>query len=112
MSQRVRITEYLDVDLDTDKWHCHNCGRELISATENYKRGCLVRERDPREIYRPVVNEEFTFANDPEWCRLVEFYCPSCGTMIENESLPPGHPITHDIELDLTSLKEKFREEK
>lgn len=111
VEKRVRITEYLEVNLETEMWHCHNCGRELISARENYKKGCLVRERDPREIYHPVVEERFTFAPDPEWCRIVEFYCPSCATMIENESLPPGHPITADIELDLVKLKERYREE-
>lgn len=110
MGKKVRITEYLEVNLETEMWHCHNCGRELITAQENYKKGCLVRERDPREIYRPVVDEEFTFAPDPDWCRIVEFYCPSCATMIENECLPPGHPITMDIELDLTKLKERYRE--
>ena len=40
----------------------------------------------------------------PDFCRLLEFYCPGCGVMIENEYLPPGHPITHDIELDLDAL--------
>jgi acetophenone carboxylase len=39
---------------------------------------------------------------------LVEFYCPSCGVMVENEMLPPGHPVTHDIELDIDNLKEKY----
>ncbi len=28
--------------------------------------------------------------------------------MIEVEALPPGHPITHDIELDIDRLKEKY----
>jgi len=41
--------------------------------------------------------------------QIVEFYCPSCGTQIETEYLPPGHPITHDVELDLDSLKERVR---
>ena len=36
---------------------------------------------------------------------IVEFYCPHCGVMVEVEYLPPGHPITHDIELDLNRLK-------
>ena len=27
--------------------------------------------------------------------------------MIETEYLPPGHPITHDIELDIDALKRK-----
>jgi acetone carboxylase gamma subunit len=28
--------------------------------------------------------------------------------MIEVEALPPGHPITHDIELDMDALKTKY----
>ena len=103
-----QITEYLDIDLETEMWCCHTCDQELVSARESYKRGCLVAERDPTEIHRPgVEGERFTFAPDPEWCRIVEFYCPECGTMVENEYLPPGHPITHDIELDIDKMKRR-----
>jgi hypothetical protein len=28
--------------------------------------------------------------------------------MIENEYLPPGHPVTHDIELDIDALKKRY----
>ena len=105
-----RITEYLDIDLNQEMWQCHNCGKALISARENYKRGCSVYERDPREIYNALVDETFTFAPDPDWMRLVEFYCPGCGTMIEVEQLPLGHPITHDLELDIDALKQKHLE--
>ena len=52
-----------------------------------------------------AADEEFNFSFDPEWVLLVEFYCPGCGTMIENEYLPPGHPLTWDIELDLDALE-------
>lgn len=103
-----QITEYLDIDLVSEMWCCHTCGEELVSARESYKTGCLVAERDPREIHRPVLEEgPFTFAPDPEWCRLLEFYCPGCGGMIETEYLPPGHPITHDIELDIDAMKRR-----
>lgn len=103
---KSRITECLDIDLDTGMWHCNRCGGVLTSARNNYKEGCLVYERDPREIHHPRVEGfDFSFAPDPEWCRIVEFYCPHCGTMIEVEYLPPGHPITHDIEPDLDSLR-------
>ena len=27
--------------------------------------------------------------------------------MLDNEYLPPGHPITHEIELDIAALKQK-----
>lgn len=104
-----QITEYLDIDLVSEMWCCHTCGVDLGSAREPYKKGCLVAERDPREIHRPVLTEgPFTFAPDPEWCRLLEFYCPGCGGMIETEYLPPGHPITHDIELDIDAMKRRY----
>ncbi|MEW6261743.1 MAG: acetone carboxylase subunit gamma [Thermodesulfobacteriota bacterium] len=108
MSVKRQITEYLDIDLDRLVWCCNRCGRELISARENYKKGCLVNQRDPRTINDPVVREGARgFSADPEWVAVLEFYCPACGVMIETETLPLGHPVTHDIELDLDALKEK-----
>ena len=56
--ERIRFTEYLDLDLNDDQWHCNSCGHGLISARENYKRGCLVAERDPAEIHPRVVEGE------------------------------------------------------
>lgn len=103
-----QVAEYLAIDLDEEQWQCSNCGETLGPAEENYKRGCLVNERDPREIHPPIIEgEDYTFAPDPDWVRIVEFYCPGCGTMVENEYLPPGHPITHDTELDVERLKEE-----
>lgn len=111
MGQKVQFTESLDIDLEKEMWCCNRCGRELISARENYKKGCVVYDRDPREIYNPVL-EDASFAPDPEICRIVEFYCPDCGVMIENEVLPPGHPITYDIEPDIDKLKQKYLKSK
>ena len=106
---RVRITEYLDLDLEREQWMCNRCGHGLGSARDSYKKGCLLYDRDPREIHQPLITGEFNFSPDPLWVRIVEFYCPGCGTQIETEYLPPGHPITHDIELDLDRLKERLR---
>jgi acetone carboxylase gamma subunit len=107
--QKIRVTEYLDLDIAAEKWMCNRCGREIGPARENYKKGCLVHDRDPREIHPPIVSGEFNFSPDPLWVRILEFYCPGCGTQIETEYLPPGHPITWDIEMDLDSLKERLR---
>jgi len=104
---KVRITESLDIDLNNDMWCCNRCGFELVSARSNYKEGCLILDRNPKDIYQPLVDGKYSFAPDPNWCRIVEFYCPQCGLMVENELLPHGHPITHDIELDLEKLKKK-----
>ncbi len=106
----VMITEQLCINLDTEQWLCRRCNKELGSARNNYKRGLLVHERDPREIHRPILDPdryEFTFGPDPTWVRIVEYYCPGCGQMIEVEYLPPGHPPLHDIELDIDALKRR-----
>jgi acetone carboxylase gamma subunit len=108
MGRKVRITEYLDLDIDEGKWYCSTCGRALIDALENYKKGCLVYGRDPREIHDPVFEGEYNFAPDPNWVRILEFYCPGCGTQVETEYLPLGHPITHDIDIDVFGLKARI----
>lgn len=108
MGRRVAITEYLDVDIDGMMWLCSACGHGLIGAHENYKRGCAVHARDPKEVHNPVFEAEYNFAPDPKWVKIVEFYCPSCGVQVETEYLPPGHPITHDIDLDIGALRARI----
>ncbi len=105
---KVRITECLEIDLAKEEWCCQKCGQPLIGARQNYKKGCLVAERDMKEIHPTLAEgQAFSFCPDPAFCRLIEFYCPNCGVLIENEYLPPGHPMTHDIELDLDDLKKR-----
>jgi acetone carboxylase gamma subunit len=108
---RTNMTEYLAIDLKKETWVCRPCNHEIGSAHKNYKEGLLVYNRDPREIHKPILDPElyeFTFAPDPTWCRILEYYCPSCGTQVEVEYLPPGHPPTHDMEFDIDSLKERY----
>jgi acetone carboxylase gamma subunit len=108
---RVPMTEYLEIDLDSERWLCRRCGHDLAAAGGNYKHGTLVHDRDPREIHRPLIDPdqyEFTFAPDPAWCRILEFYCPGCGTMIETEYLPPGHAPAFDMEIDVAALKDQW----
>jgi acetone carboxylase gamma subunit len=105
----LRMTEYLDIELEARRWRCHQCGHDLGPAGSPYKEGCLVIDRDPREVH-PVFSEEkeFNFSFDPEWVRLLEFVCPGCATLIETEYLPPGHPLTWDIEIDLDALEARY----
>jgi acetone carboxylase, gamma subunit len=108
MGEKIRITEYVDMDLDEQQWYCSTCNRPLIDAVENYKRGCLVYARDPREVHNAVLEGEYTFAPDPKWVQIIEFYCPGCGVQIETEYLPLGHPITHDIAINIEGLKKRL----
>ncbi len=110
---KVFITEYLCIELDTERWHCRRCDQDLGNARDNYKRGLVVYDRDPREIHRPLIDEskyDSTFSPDPDYTALLEYYCPGCGTMVETEYTVPGHPLTHDIELNIDSLKKKAAE--
>jgi acetone carboxylase, gamma subunit len=109
----VLITEYLRINLQTEMWECRRCGRAHFSARDNYKRGLLVYDRDPREIHKPLLDPasyQRTFAPNPAWCRILEYYCPDCGTLVETEYLPPGHPPLHDIELDIDALQAAWKD--
>lgn len=99
------ITEYLAIDLDRELWICRRCNHEIGDARSNYKRGLVIRHRDPADIHSSGLGVA-RFHPDPEWCRVVEMFCPSCATLIEVEYLPPGHPLTHDLEIDIDALKE------
>ena len=107
---KVRITEYLDIDIDRELWACNRCGRDLGPARQNYKEFTLVHARNPRMVHKPHLDPKrhaYTMSPDPAWVRIIEFYCPGCGAMVEVEYLPLGHPITHDIEVDVKRLKER-----
>jgi acetone carboxylase, gamma subunit len=110
---KVLITEYLRIDLESEHWECRRCGKVHGSARDNYKRGLLVYDRDPREIHKPLLDPakyERTYSPDPAWCRILEYYCPQCGTLVEVEYLPPGHPPLYDIELDIDALKAQWKD--
>ena len=108
---RERITEHLDMDLERERWVCNRCEQDIGDARRSFKHGLLVRDRDPHTIHRPLIDpdkHQFTFAPDPAWCRMLEFCCPGCGTLVEVEYLPPGHPVSHD-RYDVDWLKERAR---
>lgn len=110
---KVLVTENLRINLDTERWECRHCDTELTSARDNYKRGLLAYNRDPREIHKPLLDPakyQRTYSPNPDWCRILEYYCPKCGTMMETEYLPPGHPPLHDIELDIDALKAQWKD--
>ena len=105
---RLHIAEYLMADLTSERWHCRDCDRDLGSVHDDYKRGLLIRERDPAEVHPAGLEGTYTFAPDGEWIRILEFICPGCGRQVETEYLPPGHPITRDTEIDIASIKSRL----
>lgn len=110
---KVIVTEYLRIDLDAEQWECRRCGHVLGPARQSYKEHTRVYARDPREIHKPLLDParyEYTYAPDPAWCAILEFYCPACAALIEAEYTVPGHPPIHDLELDIDSLKRQWTE--
>lgn len=107
---KIAMTEYLQIDLDKERWMCRVCDHDVGPARGNYKEGLLVHARDPREVHKPILDPsyEFTFAPDPKWVQIVEYYCPTCGTQVEVEYLTPGHPPVYDMEFDIDALKAQW----
>jgi len=108
---KVRVTESLDIDLDSEKWCCHACGTAMNSAREPYMKGSLVYEKPTNELYGDTIklskDTSISYSPNPDYMRLIEFYCPGCGALLSVQYLPPGHPIPTDIQLDVDKLKAK-----
>ena len=111
----MRITETVEIDLNKEMWCCSRCNAEIHTAREPYLKGCLVYERPAEEIYGPSFPirggaDAISYAADPDFMRVIEFYCPHCGAMITVQYLPPGHPVVPDIQLDIDKLKAREAE--
>jgi N-methylhydantoinase B/oxoprolinase/acetone carboxylase alpha subunit len=95
-SKLFALTPYVDV-VEDEKGRkvevCSKCGFGYCEAHDNFKLNCLVYDRSPDD-YHPGK-----LAWDKEWCVLREFYCPSCGSQVEVETVPPGTPIMWNYEL-------------
>jgi acetone carboxylase gamma subunit len=107
----VIITEYLRINLDSENWECRRCDHVYGSARSSYKKYTVVYNRDQREVHKPLIDPElyeYTFAPDPQYCALLEFYCPGCAALIEVEYTVPGLAPLLDIELDIDKLKAQW----
>lgn len=105
---KLTLTEALAIDLDSATWCCRRCDHPHGSMEKSYKEGLLAYARDPREIHAAILDPAQygqTFAPQPEWVRIVEYYCPQCALLVEAEYLPPGHPPVDDMRFDLESLR-------
>ena len=109
---KIKITEYLTIDLKKEMWCCDRCEAELVSARESYMKGCLVHDRPATELYGPPFevgkDQRVDYGPDPDFNHILEFYCPQCGVLMEVQYLLPGHPIPVDIALDIDKLKAKY----
>jgi N-methylhydantoinase B len=96
----LRITETLLLRLDGATPHhcCAKCDGDLGPAGDNYKDHCL-REDNPIERSSPLVGDPRRFIDDEPVFR--QFFCPGCGTLIENEIAVKQDPVLRDIEIEV-----------
>jgi acetone carboxylase gamma subunit len=76
-----------------------DCGHEFGAYTENWKLSALVYVRDTEEAIQELYPGPK--ACDPTLQEIREFFCPTCGTLLEVEAVPPGYPVTFDFLPDL-----------
>ncbi len=72
---KVFVTSMLNIDLDSERWECASCGHDIGDARDNYKKGLLVRERDPSEIHAPILDAAPTES-------AVDLYRQSVGSLV------------------------------
>jgi N-methylhydantoinase B len=94
----LRVTENLLVRLDGEVAHhcCAKCDSDLGPTADNYKDHCL-REDNPIQASSPLVGDPHRFIDDEPVFR--QFFCPGCGTLIENEIAVTQDPVLRDIEV-------------
>jgi acetone carboxylase, gamma subunit len=85
-----------------------DCGHEFGPYTENWKMKASVFVRDTQELLEELYPGPK--ACDPSLQELREFICPSCGTLLEVEAVPPGYPVTFDFLPDLEGFYEQMLE--
>ncbi len=98
--QISQVTDTLAVRRSGGKAHycCVKCATDLGPVRENYKLACVREDRDITHA-NPNIGDWRRYIDDEPVFR--QFFCPGCGSLIENEIARAGDPVLHDIELHL-----------
>jgi N-methylhydantoinase B len=79
-----------------DVFVCNRCDHPMGSTSMPYKHWCAIWEGELAQI-APGFRDPAQFVDDHMVWR--EFYCPSCGVMIENEIAREGEELLDDAHL-------------
>jgi N-methylhydantoinase B len=96
----LRITDALLARFDGDALHhaCAKCDGDLGTISDNYKDHCR-REDHPVSDATPLAGDARRYIDATPVFR--QFFCPGCGTLIENEIALQGDPVLRDITLHI-----------
>ena len=92
----MRVTENLVARIEGGIPHhcCVNCDADLGPMIDNYKDHCI-REDNPVSHAVPLSGDPQRFIDAAPLFR--QFFCPGCGTLIENEIALATDPLLRDI---------------
>ena len=82
------VTKQLSQILTSEGFEVAATAADGAQAVEKYK-----------ELY-PGVPAELRMP-DTRWSHLREYYCPSCGSLLQVEHAVPGYPVVHDFVPDI-----------
>lgn len=93
----LQVTETLAIKEASDGPHysCVSCSASLGPVSENYKSKC-VSEDTPIQRATPTAGDPKRFVDPDPVFR--QFFCPGCGTLIENEVTIKGSTLLRDFE--------------
>ena len=91
-----QLDVHMAVDDDRGGIVCRNCDETICGADENYKLHALC-DRKPLTEAGPLVNDPSEYVDEEVEFR--QFYCPGCGTLLENEVVLAELEPVHDKEL-------------
>lgn len=75
---------------------CRSCDERICDANQNYKKHVLY-ETMPMEEGGPLMNDPSEYVDEEMEFR--KYYCPGCGTLLENEVILADLEPIHDREL-------------
>ena len=99
----MKISEYIELNVDARTISCTECGEQICHASENYKEHAVLYERpigDANPAFLPPT-EVLEGARDID---LRQFCCPNCATLLDSEVAQSDAEILHDIDLDVDRL--------
>jgi N-methylhydantoinase B len=76
---------------------CRKCACDLGPRGENYKAHCL-QENATLDHANPLIGDPHRFIDDTPEFR--QFFCPGCGTLIENEIALEGEDLLMDLHVE------------
>lgn len=94
----MNVTQNLDIRSDDGhkSYACAKCQSELGPVGENYKEHC-VRFDEPIQNANPNIGDPDRFVDSKPQFR--QFFCPGCGTLIENEISMAGEELLMDVHI-------------